>query len=392
MRHALATALLVAATGFAAPISAAQADTPTCDGRAATIVGTDGADTLTGTSGDDVIVGGPGPDTIDGGDGNDVICGGGGRDRLYGGAGDDWISGDDGSKDTYVGGPGDDQFVVVAPQYAWMADVLDYGTAANGIDADLSAGTITGQGHDSVLPVGAPITLRGTPYADTLTGSSGNDRMFGGRGDDVLHGGAGFDDLRSLGRHSVAHGGQGYDDLKAHTMYGGAGMDDLDMSMRTSRGYGGTGHDHFWIHTWVDPKQFFDGGDDAADTVPGNALRLTVHQDRARLDLAKGTISADGVTEHFRGSFTTLDLDTSYVSHMTVLGTDQRDYITEDASASLVVHGRGGDDEIELGGGNDTIYGGDGTDSVNAGGGTDTCWSVEQGIYGRPTHCETSNP
>lgn len=47
---------------------------PTCSGRAATIIGTDGADEIEGTQGSDVIVGLGDDDYIH--DGDDVICGG----------------------------------------------------------------------------------------------------------------------------------------------------------------------------------------------------------------------------------------------------------------------------------------------------------------------------
>ena len=61
---------------------------PTCNGLAATIVGTDGNDSLTGTPGPDVIVGLGGSDFgISGERGNDVICGGQGGDLLTGGPG-----------------------------------------------------------------------------------------------------------------------------------------------------------------------------------------------------------------------------------------------------------------------------------------------------------------
>lgn len=78
-----------------------------CNGKPATLVGTNGSDALTGTPGNDVIVGLAGNDSIGGGGGNDTICGGGGNDTLYGGGGDDWLSGDTG-EDTLNGNGGGD--------------------------------------------------------------------------------------------------------------------------------------------------------------------------------------------------------------------------------------------------------------------------------------------
>ncbi|HEX5918693.1 MAG TPA: hypothetical protein VFY76_12600, partial [Nocardioides sp.] len=88
-RLVLAGLVLVAPLLPAAPASAAG----TCEGRAATHLGTPGDDVLTGTDGDDVMVGLGGDDTISGLLGNDVICGDEGTDRLEGFAGEDRIFG-----------------------------------------------------------------------------------------------------------------------------------------------------------------------------------------------------------------------------------------------------------------------------------------------------------
>ena len=65
----------------------------TCNGLAATIVGTEGRDYIEGTSGPDVIVALGGSDRIRGLGGDDVICAGAGRDRVWAGAGDDRVEG-----------------------------------------------------------------------------------------------------------------------------------------------------------------------------------------------------------------------------------------------------------------------------------------------------------
>jgi Ca2+-binding RTX toxin-like protein len=82
---------------------------PTCDGKPATIVGTDGRDDLKGTQGPDVIVGLGGNDiNIKGLGGNDVICGGKGWDFLWGGWGKDTLLGQAG-RDAIDGGDGKDR-------------------------------------------------------------------------------------------------------------------------------------------------------------------------------------------------------------------------------------------------------------------------------------------
>ena len=60
----LGAVLLACATSTVVSVPSAIAAVPTCQGKAATIVGTAKDDTLNGTPGDDVIVGGAGLDVI----------------------------------------------------------------------------------------------------------------------------------------------------------------------------------------------------------------------------------------------------------------------------------------------------------------------------------------
>ncbi len=123
-----------------------------CDGRLATIVGSEAYDILIGTPGDDVIAGLGGNDGIRGLGGDDIICGGRGDDVIEGGARDDKILGDSGN-DQLLGQDG--------------ADI------------------IIGDGGD-----------------DLLDGGSNNDWLTGGDGDDALNGDNGFDTCD--GGHGVA--------------------------------------------------------------------------------------------------------------------------------------------------------------------------------------------
>ncbi len=93
---------------------------PTCAGKPATIIGTDGPDLLFGTAradvivakggndrifargGDDTICGNAGADYVQGGNGADLIIGGYGNDRLIGSNGNDDIRG--GVGDDYISG------------------------------------------------------------------------------------------------------------------------------------------------------------------------------------------------------------------------------------------------------------------------------------------------
>lgn len=90
---AAAAAMLLGLTTIPIAALPAVASVETCEGLAATIVGTSGPDFLVGTSHDDVIVGGAGDDVLRGGGGDDVICGGSGDDEIAGGDGADTIRG-----------------------------------------------------------------------------------------------------------------------------------------------------------------------------------------------------------------------------------------------------------------------------------------------------------
>ena len=78
-----------------------------CQGRPATIVGTELDDVLDGTDEADVIEGAGGHDIIFGRKGADVICAGAGDDVIYGNGGRDSIKGN-GGHDLLLGGGGDD--------------------------------------------------------------------------------------------------------------------------------------------------------------------------------------------------------------------------------------------------------------------------------------------
>ncbi|HMB24236.1 MAG TPA: ExeM/NucH family extracellular endonuclease, partial [Anaerolineales bacterium] len=153
--------------------------TATCNGHAATIVGTTGDDVLYGTNAADVIVGLGGNDTIYGGNGNDVICGGVGNDNISGGNGNDTILGGDGD-DTLNGGNGNDSLSGEAG--------IDTLNGANGDDT-LSGG----DGNDSLNGANGNDTLNGGADNDQLLGGNGNDKLTGGTGADFFSGGLGTD-------------------------------------------------------------------------------------------------------------------------------------------------------------------------------------------------------
>jgi len=81
---------------------------PKCQGKPATITGTEKPDRLQGTKRADVIAGLGGNDVVSALGGNDRVCAGGGNDRVIGAAGNDTLRGEAGN-DTLRGGKGRDR-------------------------------------------------------------------------------------------------------------------------------------------------------------------------------------------------------------------------------------------------------------------------------------------
>ncbi len=169
----------------------------TCDGLAATIVGTPDGETLTGTSSADVIVAREGNDIILGLGGDDVICAGKGNDVVYGGAGFDILFGAQGNDSLY------------------SAD----GPTANERADSRGARMFGGADSDKIYGSNKWDRMQGGPGNDQLFGYEGRDWLRAGPGNDAVDGGAGIDDQ---------HGGNGRDDIEvtqADIVRGGAGLD-----------------------------------------------------------------------------------------------------------------------------------------------------------------------
>lgn len=96
-----------------------------------------------------------------------------------------------------------------------------------------------GEGNDTVVVANAvevPVTMRGGPGKDTLTGGGGPDKLIGGDGndklagrggDDLVFGGEGNDELFGGGGDDVLRGGVGHD-----TLTGGTGENVVRSSLR----------------------------------------------------------------------------------------------------------------------------------------------------------------
>ena len=230
------------------------------------IEGTAGDDTLRGTAEDDVINGGTGSNTLTGADGDDLltatiragsesvnvihggrgedtarfdtteglminlgtdsfshnldvmevenIIGGSGADFIHGDSNDNTLSGRDGN-DGLWGEGGDDTLIGGSGR-----DYLDGGEGTDTVSYEYSATGVTVDLDTRVAPDGDTFNsienLRGSAFADTLSGDSNSNRLEGGAGNDILNGQRGND---------VLVGGDGTDTLNA-----GEGSDVLVVS------------------------------------------------------------------------------------------------------------------------------------------------------------------
>jgi VCBS repeat-containing protein len=171
--------------------------------------------TVSGGPDDDIIIGSPGNDILSGDAGNDWISGNAGDDTLSGGEGSDRLFGETGN-DWLSGGPGDDLL-----DGGSGSDTADYSTAGGPVDANLSRwravdlGGGTAIGFDMLKNIE---NLRGTTFADVLTGD-----MF----DNIIAGGPGVDTIKGLGGNDtfIWAAGDGND-----TVDGGTGLNTVMIS------------------------------------------------------------------------------------------------------------------------------------------------------------------
>ncbi len=427
MRHPFALLLTIAlvTVGTSSSVYAlgraldlASTATPSCEGKPATIIGTQGDDTIDGTAGIDVIVGragddlirglagddlicggpgddiargGPGSDGIDGDSGNDLLRGGPGHDGgLSGGPGDDRLYGETGGRNDLVPGPGDDLVVGSGTGADWvhMED------ATGPIHANLMTGIATGQGTDELVDVSAVLS---GPYDDTLIGSEGNDQLVGEGGDDTLIGHGGDDTLSGEQDDDIYRGGPGFDVAEYFDQAAAAGLviGPMYVNLRTgiatgdgtdtlSGIEGATGSDKadtmigndkgnafFWLFGGNDTVRAGGGDDFVAPGIGANTLSGGAGEDlvfylggkdfdhdhpAVTVDLGAGTSSSGDSLSGFEDVFGSLNDDT-------LIG----------GSGPNRLYGWLGDDVLKGRTGGDKLDGMDGSDRAYGGKGTDRC-------------------
>lgn len=384
---------------------AAQAAGPECQGRKATLVGTQGDDVIEGTKGDDVIVALGGDDVVYGRAGTDLVCGGFGADKLFGGPGNDELYGgpdrfgDDPSGtylvgDSLFGGEGDDRLAGVRDkrkaEHVRRPDLVSYADSPVGVVVDLSTtpGIATGQGTDSIA-VYDHIGVVGSPFADTITGSAGDNWIQGGDGDDTLRGGEGEDTIygEQVGGSGddLIHGGIGFDVLGSYAgrddVHGGRGNDFVEAySDKPTRVAGDTGDDYVAQNITPGSGAGSDGGA-GRDVLAlyGSLLEGNKPRTEFAIDLRSGTTSAtlDPAPTGTVGGFEEYRLvgDLAWRFH----GTPGPDRVWGITGGPLRAWLFGGNDWATGTPRDDVVNGGKGTDEVHGQAGTDTCRAVERG-------------
>lgn len=382
--------LVVLLAAVALPLPAPATAASECDGKAPTIVGTEGEDHIVGTPFDDVIDAGGGDDRIEAGAGNDTICAGRGGDVVEAGDGGDLvdpgveISGqdEDGLPDEIDGGAGRDTLVYASAPLP-VAVLLSIGQAStvalaedgfNPVGGDSLEGIENAIGTDiATQPQGD--VFEGTGGKNSFIGFGGNDSMHGGGGDDYLDGGAGTDIVsfeRSLRGVRVDLGGgyatgQGADELASIEAVVGSPRNDvvvgdehgnfIDGGAGADRLRGAGGDDSFI------PDPYYErASDDVVNGGPGERDLVFLQTGSERgvvIDLVAGT-----VTGHGRDVVSGVE-DILATGNDDVFRGGPGDDTFNAGGGNDVVTGRRGDDRLEGGPGNDSLDGGPGLDTLS---------------------------
>ncbi|WP_161140691.1 beta strand repeat-containing protein [Propylenella binzhouense] len=352
------------------------------------LLGNGSANVLSGGGGNDILFGLGGDDTLDGGEGSDTanyayalagvtvnltngiatgdgtdeladienVTGSGFDDKLLGDTGANTLSGA-GGDDTLFGLAGDDRLEGGAGN-----DTASYNYAIAGVTANLTNGTATGDGTDTLVSIenltGSSFDdrLLGNSLANMLAGGAGDDMLFGLGGDDTLQGGAGTDTANynyaaqgvTVNLTSGTAAGDGADKLTSVENVTGSAFDDkLVGNADANLLYGAAGDDTL----------FGLSGDDTLSGGAGTDTASYVYASGpVTVDLALGTATGDGTD--------------TLISIEDLIGTSFADLIYGNDGANQLSGGTGSD-EIHGGGGDDHLFGNDDADVLYGDGGTD---------------------
>ncbi|MCB1473932.1 MAG: hypothetical protein KDJ68_13895, partial [Rhodobiaceae bacterium] len=155
---------------------------------------------------------------------NDQLFGTVGNDELRGLGGNDFIDGRGGT------------------------DRISFQSSPNGVDVDLSSGTVADDGHGGTDQIRNIENVRGSIWDDSIAGDGGNNELDGRGGDDTISGGAGNDTLIGDSHSQAIDGYFGGNDILSgeagdDTLLGGEGNDILNGGDDDDVLVGGYGND-----------------------------------------------------------------------------------------------------------------------------------------------------
>ena len=363
----------------------ANAATPKCFGKTATIVSSKA--TINGTNRSDVIfsTARSGFNQIDGKGGNDLICGGNEFDFISGGPGHDKLRGR-GDLDFLVGGTGDDHLYADAKD-GGNADDVWYQDVPNAVDVNLQTGRATGEGTDTLHGIDG---VFGSQFDDTITGDDRTNFIWGNGGNDTIMGGGGLDLIDPGDGNDTSDGGTGTDDLDIYYVSGATGPTQVDLAKGTATG-AGIGTDSLTDMENVVGSNYNDliDGDEQSNILfggPGNdSLNGRAGFDYASYWFAAGRVEANlqtmvssgdpVISTDDQGNQTDLGEGKDAFQQIEgLLGTIEFDDRLVGDDKANYLDGDGGNDTISAGAGNDWIVGGLGNDTVDGGDGTNDFW------------------
>ncbi|MRD49151.1 hypothetical protein GHT07_17890 [Caenimonas koreensis DSM 17982] len=316
----------------------------------------------TGADGDDTLIGFRG---ILAGDFNDMLIGDA-TDNYFEGAG---------GNDTINGGAGNDR--------------ASYGNSSGAVNVNLLTGTATGaQGTDTLISIE---WVRGSEFADTLTGDAGsndfqsragNDTVIAGAGQDTVYGGLGDDSLDGGTNDTLL----GYDWISYSTASGA-----VNVNFATHLATGADGNDTFTNFEGVMGSAFDDTlvGDAGDNILRGNGGNDQIDGGGGQDAVDYFAASAGVVVNIALGTATGADGTDTFTHIERARGSNFNDSLTGDGNDNRL-RGNGGDDTLDGAGGNDGADYYNATSAVtvrlkqgtaSGGDGNDTLVSIEN-IYG----------
>ncbi|MGR3378675.1 calcium-binding protein [Salipiger abyssi] len=308
----------------------------------------------------------------------------------------EWYTGNQGN-DTIDGGSGTADTVVYQPEeeigsYNFDLGRVEYGTM--GVVVNLATGVARDTFGDTDTLINID-HVRGTRFADAITGSAEGNAFWGLQGNDTFNGGAGEDTVH-YGEDYLRGGTAGVTvNLFNQTGIDGYGNTDTLISIEhvhaTARNdfltgdnagnrlFGEEGNDTLVGHGGRDVLVAGAGNDALRggaehDELVGDAGNDTLDggegDDLARYRDDPAGISADLLTGRVADGYGGTD---TLINIEGIHGSDHGDTLSGDAGANEF-SGFGGNDLIESRTGADTLLGGDGRDTLRGGGGNDELW------------------